>query len=238
MIVVVTGETGSGKSYIARNLLPQYPNIETIQKLTTRAPRSDEDGVVDIKGNATEEEVLSLEYHYQNKMNGQYYGFSKTKIEESMEQGKIPCIIISSEETFDQLVEDFPDQVLLLNVLPYFSEETLEDIFMRQGRDTKEFEERKSSIKRPITMWADWKHNSRKISNPYFLRNCSPSIAQDVVVRRIENVFSECKADLGATLLKEDSKKSHGLYSYLYELSERRPMDAPLSINTKGKMAA
>lgn len=51
LIIILVGETGSGKSFISRELLNKYPNIEIITKYTTRKSRIDEKRVFDVKGN-------------------------------------------------------------------------------------------------------------------------------------------------------------------------------------------
>ena len=80
LIIVVVGETGSGKSFILRELLPNYPNIENITKYTTRKPRIDEYKVLDVKGDVPLEEIEQMEYNYTNPLNNEHYGFKKKKL--------------------------------------------------------------------------------------------------------------------------------------------------------------
>lgn len=225
LIIVVVGETGSGKSFITRNILPSYPNIKTVTKYTTRKSRADEENVIDVKGDTPLEEIIKMEYQYVNPHNQQYYGIKKSEIDQVCEEGKIPCIDLSSEKAYLKLRQDYPGKVLLLKVVPYLNHETMKETFEKQGRDPKEFEERKDALNNPLTDWAYSYDNMREIINPYFLRNCPENISCSIVVKRLEQVIQEeCHADLGISLM-EGYETSRELYQYLYYYSENRPVD-------------
>ena len=229
LIIVVVGETGSGKSYITREIFPKYPSIKVLSKYTTRKSRVDEANVMDVRGNMSLEEISKMEYQYVNPLNQQHYGFKKSEIDKAHEEGRIPCIDLSSEEAYLKLRRDYPNQVLLLKVVPYFDEETMKDTFEKQGRDPREFEERKESLSRPLTDWAYSYDNMREVINPYFLRNGSNTVSHNIVVERLEDILiKECKVNLGGSILKE-SATSHELYEYLYGYSKNRPIDQEMS---------
>ncbi len=231
LIIVVVGETGSGKSFITRNILPNYPYIKTVTKYTTRGSRVDEKDVMDVKGDVPLEEVIKMEYQYVNPFNQQYYGIKKSEIDQALEEGKIPCIDLSSENAYLKLRQDYPGKVLLLKVVPYFDEETMKATFEKQGRDSKEFEERKDALSHPLTDWAYSYDDMREIVNPYFLRNCPESISYSIVVQRLERIIQgECRADLGCSLMN-DYETSRELYQYFYYYSKNRPIDREMSFS-------
>ena len=77
LIIVIVGETGSGKSFISREILTKYPNIEIITKYTTRKSRADETNVLDIKGDVSFNDICQMNYRYINRLNLEHYAFKK-----------------------------------------------------------------------------------------------------------------------------------------------------------------
>ena len=206
LIIIIVGETGSGKSFISREILTRYPNIEIITKYTTRKSRVDEKNVLDVKGNMSLEEISHMDYQYINPFNQEYYAFKKEEIESSLAKGKIPCLDLSSEEAYRQIFDDFPKKVLLLKVVPYLDEDSMKESFERQGRDSNEFTQRKAALTNPLTDWAYDCSNMREIINPSFLRNCPLEVSTNVLIKRLENVISrECAKDLGLSLVSRGS---------------------------------
>jgi len=233
LIIVVVGETGSGKSFILRELLPNYPNIENITKYTTRKPRIDEYKVLDVKGDVPLEEIEQMEYNYTNPLNNEHYGFKKEEINSTLQKGKIPCIDLSSEDVYLNIVKDYPNKVLLLKIVPYFDEESMKNTFEKQGRSNEEYEERKISLQKPLTDWNYKYDNMREIINPYFLRNCSREVSFNILTKRLESIIqNECNTDLGITL-EGSSKTANELYNYLYYYSKNRPIDKEISLGNK-----
>lgn len=233
LIIIIVGETGSGKSFVSRELLTKYPNIEIITKYTTRKSRNDETSVHDVKGDISLEEIQNMNYQYINRLNQEHYAFKKEEIDTALAQGKIPCMDLSNEDAFLKINADYPNKVLILKVVPYMSEEVMKESFERQGRDSGEFEQRKDALKNPLTDWVYKYKNVREIINPSFLRDCQPSVSLDVIARRIESVITEeCKKDLGFSH-STDNKESTGLYDYLYFYSKNRPLDQELMLTSK-----
>lgn len=230
LIIVIVGETGSGKSFISRELLTKYPNIEIITKYTTRKSRCDEKNVLDVKGNASLDDINKMNYHYINRLNQEHYAFKKEDIEDSLKKGKIPCIDLSSEEAYLQIISDYPNKVLLLRVVAYLDEDSMKETFENQGRDSQEFNQRKDALTNPLTAWAYNYSDMREIINPLFLRNCSPEVSTNVLFKRLENIITgECKRNLGFSYAL-DNKTSNSLYEYLYVYSKNRPIDKEMSL--------
>lgn len=235
LIVVLVGETGSGKSFISRELLPKYPNVEIITKYTTRKPRLDEKNVRDVHAGLTIKEVMEMDYHYMNCLNGEHYGLKKEEFDRAFQKGKIPFVDISNEKAYLSIVRDYPNQVLLLKVVPYFEEDTMKETFERQKRDPKEFEQRKSALQEPLTDWTYQYDNMREVVNPYFLRNIPKEISANVLLRRLESVIGEeCNANLGASLAKVNDG-SNAVYKYLYYYSKSRPLDKEMTIKKQNQ---
>lgn len=238
LIIVITGESGSGKSWIIRELLSKYPNIDIMKKYTTRNSRVDEDGTnIETQGNMSFEEVSKMEYTYVNSMNKELYGFKAADINNSLISGKIPCLGISDEKMYIKLSNDFPDmKLLLLKVVPYYDYDTMKESWEKQGRTLEEFEQRKGVLENPLTDWVyedKYDHVRREVVNPYFLRSCSPEISKGVILKRIEYVLhGELGACLGATFV-DKSHSTQGLYDYLYIYSKNRPRDEKLTFESR-----
>lgn len=230
LIIVIVGETGSGKSFISRELLTKYPNIEIITKYTTRKSRVDESNALDVKGDISFDDISQMDYQYTNRLNQEHYAFKKEDIDNSLIRGKIPCIDLSSEEAYLQICNDYPNSVLLLKVVPYLDAVSMKETFEKQGRDSNEFSQRKDALTNPLTGWVYNYQNMREVINPSFLRNCPLEVSINILTKRLENIIcNECKKDLGFSFIS-DSKVSNGLYEYLYFLSKNRPVDKELTL--------
>ena len=233
LIIVIVGETGSGKSFISREILTKYPNIEIITKYSTRKSRAEEANVPDVKGDVSFDDICQMNYRYTNRLNLEHYAFKKTDIDNSLVRGKIPCMDLSSEESYLQICSDYPNRVLLLKVVPYLDEDSMKATFEKQGRDSKEFSQRKDALTNPLTEWAYNYQNMREVINPSFLKNCPLEVSIHVLTKRLETIIcDECKKNLGFSLIS-DSKESNGLYEYLYFFSKNRPVDKKLTLVSK-----
>lgn len=228
LIIVVVGETGSGKSWMMKEVLSKYPNIRIIKKYTTRKSRVDERNNIETQGNMSFEEVSQMQYTYVNPKNKELYGFKFDDINSAINDGLIPCLGVSDEQAYLSISNDFSDKrTLLLKVVPYFDEESMKDTFDTQGRDPLEFEQRKSVLEEPLTDWAYNYKNMREVINPYFLRKVPSNISTDVIVKRIEHIIqNECQTNLGASFIENNNFS--GIYNYLYSYSKNRPIDQEL----------
>ena len=228
LIIVVVGETGSGKSWMMKEILSKYPNIRIIKKYTTRKSRVDERNNIETQGNISFEEVSQMQYTYVNPKNKELYGFKFDDINSAINDGLIPCLGVADEQAYLSISNDFPDKrTLLLKVVPYFDEESMKDTFDAQGRDPLEFEQRKSVLEEPLTDWVYNYKNMREVINPYFLRKIPSNISTDVIVKRIEHIIqNECQTNLGASFIENNN--SSGIYNYLYTYSKNRPIDQEL----------
>lgn len=120
--------------------------------------------------------ISSFRYSYTNPYNHEKYGFCETQIQNSLANGKILLLDLSNEGCYFQLISDYPNQVLILNIIPYLDEEKMYETFKVQKRDEHEYVERKVVFKNPITTWVYKYRNRREIINPYFLRNITPFV--------------------------------------------------------------
>lgn len=235
LIIIVVGETGSGKSWIMNHILSKYQNIKMVKKYTTRKSRIDERENSESQGNMSIQEIEQMKYTYVNPINKELYGIKFDDINNALNNNLIPCLEISNEDVYLSILNDFSDKrILLLKVVPYFDEESMKDTFEKQGRNPIEFEQRKSVLQNPLTDWVYDYKNIREIANPYFLRNCPPDVSNDVIVKRIENILKyELNIDLRESYIGNSNYM--GLYRYLYVYSNNKPKDEKFDFKTNYK---
>lgn len=135
-IIIICGDSGSGKSAFMRNVATQYKNLTIIKKYTTREARSDENDAIEIQGNYREEEIKKLEYNYQK--NNNLYGFSKKEIDKSLRNNKHAIVIIRDLNILDKIYNDYPNIVFPFFIeRPFIISERIKSL-KEQGRGKEE----------------------------------------------------------------------------------------------------
>lgn len=137
MLIIINGASGAGKTFLLENLHKIHNlNLTPIKKYTTRSTRSfeNENCSVDLVYDCAENVINNLEYHY--VYNENLYGIDKNEIEEEIQKGHVPVIIIRSFEIIKKLQEDFLDTRVLFIVGA--TGETLKRQLNIQGRSEDE----------------------------------------------------------------------------------------------------
>lgn len=113
-LVIISGTSGSGKSYLLAN--HNYLGVEysIVKKKTTRPPRRNEntDDNAEFIFNVSEEEVASCEYSYYFRKG--HYGFNCDDIDKLLAQKKIPMIIIRRINEIIILKKKYKNAVAIL----------------------------------------------------------------------------------------------------------------------------
>jgi len=177
MIIVLLGGSGSGKSFIARNILPECGDVfQVIPKYTTRKSRGEEIGpngeriVTDVIPDTPEGIVKSKTYYYSGrKGTGEenYYGFDRADIEMALSQGRIPVINNVDEGTYMELMKHFPNQILTLFIcLDTYKEGLRSKIMEERGSSCEEIKTRLATEKIEDKLWLErYSENYRVIVN-------------------------------------------------------------------------
>lgn len=210
-IIILMGNPGSGKSYIARTIAKENTNIEVIKKYSTRPKRKDEEGgVVETEAGCTPEFIQTLEYQSVFEMRGErnLFGCSKTEIENALKKGKNPVIATTDLAFYEKILNDFPCQThIVLIDNPIYNDDQQIEIFKKQGRDSKEIENRIGL--RTMDDVHKYDYNLRTIVNPIqYIRKFSEEENRNFIFTQlkyiIENFGGELDLELGKSELLED----------------------------------
>lgn len=93
-LVIISGVSGSGKTYILNKMINNEPNYKVIKKRTTRSPRKSENlkTNIEFKFNCTRNEVENCDYYYSFK--DELYGFNFCDIESYISKSHDVIMII------------------------------------------------------------------------------------------------------------------------------------------------
>ena len=113
-LVIITGTSASGKSFLLSNYKFFGEQYSIIQKRTSRSSRKDEEQNSNFEFifDCSQQEVLACEYNY--TFRGEYYGFNSTAIDDQIATGKIPMIIIRRVDEIKKLKEKYKGAVAIL----------------------------------------------------------------------------------------------------------------------------
>lgn len=137
MLIIINGASGAGKTFLLENLHKLHnPRLIPIRKYTTRSTRGfeDENHSIDLIYNCTESTINSLGYHYTH--NKHLYDIDKSELNDEIQKGNIPVIIIRSFETIEEIQHDFSDTKVIFIIGA--TGETLEKHLNSQGRSETE----------------------------------------------------------------------------------------------------
>jgi guanylate kinase len=142
-LIIVSGASGAGKSFLLQNISRWDSSIETVKKLSTRTPRSYETEDVqhwlDLKFDQPMKSIESCDYKY--LYGNAWYGTRKSDIESVFVRGKNPILIIRDCETIYKIKRDF-NNALVFYVQSGLSGNDLRSKLKEQGREDIEIEER------------------------------------------------------------------------------------------------
>lgn len=121
-LIVLSAPSGTGKTTLTKMLLNEYSNfIQLSISHTTRKPRGTEVNGKEyyfIEKNEFEKMISNGDFiEYANVFNQNYYGTSKTFVEQTMSQGKSVLFDIDVQGAF-QLKSKYKDKCLLIFVHP------------------------------------------------------------------------------------------------------------------------
>lgn len=187
-LIIVGGASGAGKSYFIEQA-QKYGKVIAIKKKSTRKPRiyeeMDKDTFFDICGGYDLAEVKKCDYYY--KYIDNYYGFNKKDIDDIINKGFSPIVIVKSSSVFAQLKLDY--NAIGVYIVSALSGGDLVEILLIQGRDDIEISERMQRVRQDI------KEYSENILEPlydYILINCY----DETLDIQIDKIFRKEKVKL------------------------------------------
>ena len=140
-LIILNGASGAGKTFSMEEMPKVDERIVPIKKYTTREPRpfEDEKNPIDLIFNCTPEQINVCKYQYPYV--GNLYGIDSRQIEDALNDGNAPIVIVRDYKVIIQLRHDFPSSVNFYIHSAYTGEE-LRKILAAQGRQDIEADER------------------------------------------------------------------------------------------------
>lgn len=130
-LIILTGDSGCGKTHLMRLMLENYKeDITIIQKQSDREMRPGEENAIEIKPGCQTEEVKKLDYTYMGH-NGKVYGFNRQPIKEAFENKKSPVVIVDNEEMLIKLCQEYKGKICPI----YMQRDTTDLEFIQELRE-------------------------------------------------------------------------------------------------------
>lgn len=171
-LIVVVGDSGSGKSHLARLSANRHKDIKIIKKYSDREIRPSEmGGVPEIQPGCSTEQVKNLEYSYVGAEE-KNYGFSKKEIDKVLEDGYNPILIAPNKNILTRLCKDYKDKICPIYIQRAMSDE---DFVKELGseRSKEQIEARISTRWKMDDFWRERKNlfGYRYIINGLFMND-------------------------------------------------------------------
>lgn len=133
-LIIVSGISGAGKSYMLEQLAGRSREIVALKKISTRPARNHElvpNVFTDLEYGKSKEEVSVCDFKY--NYSGHVYGVKKKDIDKALLVGKSPLVIIRNSQTIRELKEIYKDAIVIY-IKSAYSGHDLTDILKKQGR--------------------------------------------------------------------------------------------------------
>ncbi|MCL2088869.1 MAG: hypothetical protein FWH14_05260 [Oscillospiraceae bacterium] len=139
-LIILNGASGAGKTFLLEQISMLNKKMTPIKKYTTRKPRDyeDTDESKDLFFNSTKEQIQRCKYWY--LFRNESYGIKKKHIDEALENGKHPIVIIRDYPTIIDLKRDYSD-TLTFYIQGAYSNNDLKKLLINQGRNNKDVED-------------------------------------------------------------------------------------------------
>ncbi len=205
-LFILAAPSGGGKSSLIKALLEKHPNanMQLSVSLTTRAPRP---GEIDgkhyhfVSKQEFEQEIANGTLFEWAEVFGNYYGTSRTVIEQTLQQG-VDIFLDIDWQGARQVKQQLPDTCGIFILPP--SEETLRQRLVGRGQDSEEvINQRMAQAKAEISHYSEFDY---LVINDDF-DHALGQIEQIIEVQRLRLAPQRQRyADVLATLLPDDRR--------------------------------
>lgn len=142
-LFVISAPSGAGKTTLIRKVLNQFENLSYSVSHTTRAPRPNEQEGSDyffISTDAFEQKIVQDQWLEWAKVHDNYYGTSKSVIQNSLEKGQ--SLLLDIDVQGAKKIMDLDLDLVSIFIMPP-SFETLRQRLENRGTDSQEVIERR-----------------------------------------------------------------------------------------------
>lgn len=143
-LIVISAPSGAGKTTLCKKLLQDFPELVLSISSTTRPPRGNEKNGVEylfLSKEIFEKEIQSGRFAEWAMVHGNYYGTSKSVIEQAFHAGQSVLLDIDVQGA-ESLRKSYPNCSLLIFIAPP-NMEVLENRLRSRGTDREEVIQRR-----------------------------------------------------------------------------------------------
>ena len=113
-LIILSGNSGVGKTYIINNFNLLSDNVQVVQKKTTRPARSYEskDKTIELIFYTPKRDILNMDFKYGYRE--YYYGFNRSSIDQILAEGQSPILVIRSVDCVRELKSVYKTAISIL----------------------------------------------------------------------------------------------------------------------------
>jgi len=115
-LIMISGNSGVGKTYIINNFNLLSENVQVVQKKTTRSARTYEqkDKTAELIFDTPIDEIQKMDFHYRYREHS--YGFNRSDIDEVFARGLSPILVVRRVDCLRQLKSIYRSFSILVKV--------------------------------------------------------------------------------------------------------------------------
>ena len=157
-IIIFSSPSGAGKTTLVKKI-SKNTNFEVSISHTTRLPRPNEKNGKDyyfISKNNFKKLIKKNEFLEHARVFNNYYGSSKKKVFEKLNQGKNVVFDIDWQGTRQIRNKNLPYQLLTIFILPPSKKELLKRLKKREKQNMKTVKKRMKEFKKDLSKWKEY----------------------------------------------------------------------------------
>ena len=157
-IIIFSSPSGAGKTTLVKKI-SKNTNFEVSISHTTRLPRPNEKNGKDyyfISKNNFKKLIKKNEFLEHARVFNNYYGSSKKKVFEKLNQGKNVVFDIDWQGTRQIRNKNLPYQLLTIFILPPSKKELLRRLKIREKQNMKTVKKRMKEFKKDLSKWKEY----------------------------------------------------------------------------------